>query len=111
MLRLLSFIALGWLSPPVHAEALRCNGRIAGVGDTRLSVLHKCGPPVLQDSYCAPVFYGPSLQAVPEPFASLAVPCQPVDVWLYDRGQGNLMATVRFRAGVVQSIVYGREPE
>ena len=30
-----------------------------------------------------------------------------IEEWLYDRGPGNLMATVRFRGGVVQSIRYG----
>jgi hypothetical protein len=29
---------------------------------------------------------------------------------VYDRGTGNLLATVRFRSGVVQSITYGRAP-
>lgn len=35
-----------------------------------------------------------------------SVPCQEIEEWLYDRGPGNLVATVRFRAGVVQSITY-----
>jgi hypothetical protein len=39
------------------------------------------------------------------------VPCQQTDEWLYDRGPGNLMATVRFRSGSVLSIVYGRQPK
>jgi hypothetical protein len=33
-----------------------------------------------------------------------------VEEWLYERGPGNLVATVRVRAGVVQSIRYGRVP-
>jgi hypothetical protein len=98
------------LALPAVAETLRCNGRSTAVGDTRLSVLHKCGPPLLQDTYCASVYY-PNLQPVPAPFASLVVPCQQIDEWLYDRGPGNLMATVRFRSGVVQSIRYGRDPQ
>jgi len=44
---------------------------------------------------------------VPEPFASTVIPCLVVDEWLYDRGPGNLVATVRFRAGIVRSITYG----
>ena len=40
-----------------------------------------------------------------------SVPCLPIDEWIYDRGPGNLMATVRFRSGVVQSIRYGRTPQ
>jgi hypothetical protein len=96
--------------PAAHAESLRCNGYSTEVGDSRLSVLYKCGEPLLRDAYCAPVFYQSTLQPVPEPFASAFVPCQPIDEWVYDRGPGNLMATVRFRAGVVQSIKYGRPP-
>jgi hypothetical protein len=34
-----------------------------------------------------------------------------VDEWLYDRGPGNLMVTVRFRGGAVQAIEYGRVPQ
>jgi hypothetical protein len=39
------------------------------------------------------------------------VPCQQIEEWLYERGPGQLTATVRFRAGVVQSIRYGRDPQ
>jgi hypothetical protein len=92
------------------AESLQCHGRIAAEGDSRLSVLYKCGEPMLKDAYCAPVYYSSWLQPVPEPFASAWVPCQHVEEWLYDRGPGNLTATVRFRFGVVQSIRYGRVP-
>lgn len=97
-----------WL--PAQAESLRCSGGTANEGDTRVSVAYKCGQPALKDSYCAPVYYGASIEPVPEPFASAYVPCQPIDEWLYDRGPGYLVATVRFRAGKVQSIVYGQQP-
>ncbi len=95
---------------PAHAESLRCGGGIAAEGDSRVAVAHKCGQPLLTDSFCAPVYYSASLQLVPQPWASTVVACQQVDEWLYDRGPGNLMATVRFRAGVVQAIEYGRIP-
>lgn len=96
---------------PAHAESLRCNGSAAAEGDSRISVLYKCGQPLMKDSFCAPL-YDPRrpLDPVPEPFATAILPCQPVEEWLYDRGPGNLMATVRFRAGVVQSITYGQMP-
>ncbi len=106
---MMAAIAIG-LCASASAESLRCNGSIASEGDSRLSVLYKCGQPVLADSFCVPVFYAPSLLPVPQPFASVVVPCQQVEEWLYDRGEGNLMATVRFRSGVVQSISYGRAP-
>jgi hypothetical protein len=109
--RVLTTLALAALGGAAHAESLRCSGGIAAEGDSRIAVAYKCGPPLLQDSYCAPVYFGQSLQPVPEPFASAFVPCQQTDDWLYDRGPGNLTAKVRFRAGVVQSISYGREPQ
>ena len=94
-----------------RAESLRCNGHIASEGDSRLSVLYKCGEPHLKDSYCSPVYYAQSLHTVPEPFASAFVPCQQVEEWLYERGPGYLIVTVRFRSGVVQSIRYSRAPK
>jgi hypothetical protein len=91
-----------------NAESLRCNGQSAYEGDSKLSVLHKCGPPLLKDSFCAPVYVGSTRQLVPEPFANAVVPCQMIEEWLYERGPGNLTATVRFRSSVVQSIIYGQ---
>lgn len=98
---------VAWLSLPAHADALRCTGGTVEEGDSRVSVLQKCGRPQLQDSFCAPVFQNKSL--VPAPLAS-QVPCQQIDDWIYDRGPGNLMATVRIRSGTVQSIRIQRQP-
>jgi len=106
---LISLAALGALPvASVSAESLRCNGQIVSEGDSRLSLLVKCGQPLLQDSYCAPVFQSPWLQPVPEAIVGGMLPCLLTEEWLYDRGPGNLMATVRFRAGVVRQITYGR---
>ena len=103
-------VVVGMLGASARAESLRCNGQIASEGDSRLSVLYKCGQPLLADQYCAPVYAYGQVRPIPEPFASALFPCQQVEEWLYDRGQGNLLATVRFRSGVVQSITYGRSP-
>ena len=92
------------------AESLRCAGGIVAEGDSRLSVIYKCGQPKLTDTYCAPVYFPGTLQLVPEPLASAVVPCQVVEEWLYERGPGELVATVYMRSGLVQSITYGREP-
>ncbi|WP_374562726.1 DUF2845 domain-containing protein [Ideonella sp.] len=104
--------ALGpWAAAPAWAESLRCNGSSTGEGDSRLAVLYKCGEPLLKDSYCAPWVQAGTLQPLPGPYAAVVAPCQPVEEWVYDRGPGNLMATVRFKSGVVQSILYGRAPQ
>lgn len=79
-------------------------------GDSRLSALHKCGRPLLADAYCAPLYHAGTPWQVPPAFAATLLACQPVEEWLYDRGPGHLVATVRFRGGVVQSIRYGRVP-
>ena len=99
---------LVWLSLPVHADALRCSGGTVEEGDSRASLLQKCGRPQLQDSFCAPVFQNKEL--VPGTLAGAAVPCQQIDDWIYDRGPGKLMATVRIRSGSVQSIRIQRQP-
>jgi hypothetical protein len=95
---------------PAQAESLRCAGGIAAEGDSKLSLMAKCGPPVLSDTYCAAVYYGASPYPVPEPYARQVVPCLPTEEWLYDRGPGHLWATVRLRSGVVLSITYGHTP-
>lgn len=97
--------------PPLQAETLRCTGGSAAEGDSRVSVVFKCGQPVLKDSFCAPLYQGQSLQPVPEPWASTVLPCQPIEEWIYERGPGNMAATLRFRAGVLQSIRYSRSPQ
>jgi hypothetical protein len=103
-------VVIATVSTVASAESLRCNGQSVSEGDTRLALRYNCGEPLLADTYCAPVYYAPTFQPVPEPFASIVVPCQLVEEWLYERGPGNLLAVVRIRSGVVQSIQYGRSP-
>jgi len=112
MARLALFVcALALPFATARAESLRCAGGIVSEGDSRLSLVYKCGQPQLADSFCAPVFYGTWPNPVPEPFASTVLPCQVTEQWLYERGSGNLVATVTLRAGRIQSISYGRTPQ
>lgn len=106
-----ALVILVTVPPFAKAESLRCNGAIASEGDSKLSILYKCGQPLLADSFCAPVYYPGSLFPVPPSVAGAYVPCQVVEEWLYERGAGNLVAIVTFRDGRVQSIRYGRMPE
>ncbi len=110
----LTLMPLPWLmllwAPSAHAETLRCNGRATEVGDSRLTVLTNCGEPKLKDSFCASLYVAPTLQQVPTPLAGLLAPCLQIDEWQYERGPGNLTATVRFQYGRVQSITYGQPP-
>jgi hypothetical protein len=107
---LLAAAVLAWW-PAAGAETLRCNGAIAAEGDSKLSVLYKCGQPVLTDSFCAPLYVPGSLHPVPPTVVFGVFPCISVEEWLYDRGPGNLMATVRFLGGRVSNIRYDRLPQ
>ena len=102
---------LGSVHRPALAESLRCDNGIAAEGDSRLALAYKCGAPSLRDSYCAPVFYTGTPYLVPDPIAGLSVPCVLSEDWVYERGAGNLVATVRIRGGRIQSICYGRAPQ
>lgn len=95
-------------APAAWAESLRCNGQIIEVGDPRLTVMQKCGEPLLKDSYCRAVEVMPPPGAGRTPWYAGDMPCRVVDEWLYDRGPGNLMATVRFESGRIQAIVYSQ---
>ena len=105
-----SALLLVAVAPAAQAESLRCNGTSAAVGDSLIAVLHKCGQPVLADAFCAAIYVPGSPYPLAPPIAAAYVPCQQIEEWLYDRGPGNLMATVRFKEGKVQSIRYGRVP-
>lgn len=98
-------------APPAAAETLRCNGMIVSEGDSKVSVVYKCGEPLLKDAFCAPVVDLRTGQPVPDAVAGWVVPCQTVEEWLYDRGPGNMLARVRFRGGAVLSIRYSRSPD
>lgn len=97
-----------WASS-ARAETLRCNGRIAAEGDSRLSVVYKCGEPAMKDSFCAPVIDLRNGALAPSAaYGWAGVPCQMVEEWLYDRGPGSLLARVRILGGTVLSIRYSR---
>jgi Protein of unknown function (DUF2845) len=86
------------------AQSLRCNGEVVAVGDTRAAVLHKCGQPVLKDSFCRRPETPPDR---PVAGPGRALPCEDVDEWTYNPGYGQFMTTVRILAGKVSAIVYG----
>ena len=108
--RILLVAAALAIGHPAHAESLRCSGGIVDEGDSRISVLRKCGQPQFADTFCAPVYFGGTLRPVPDPYIGTIVPCQQIDEWLYERGEGNMVAAVRLRAGAVLSIRHRRDP-
>lgn len=104
---LVAAVAFGVASTPAAAQSFRCKNDLANVGDSRASVLLKCGEPVVRDSFCKPL--------EPQAFASAPTgstivnvsPCENVDEWTYNPGYGQFLTTLRFQAGRLVSIKYG----
>ena len=92
----------------VPAQSLRCNGNLAGVGDSKASLFQKCGKPAFQDSFCKPV---DTVTTVTDAAGNTVVlgpgSCQQVDEWTYFPGSGQFVTTFRLENGLVTSIKYG----
>ncbi len=88
------------------AEYLRCKNESVNVGDTRSSLLQRCGEPVIKDTFCKPV--EPTQGATISSGIVVAVPsCRNVDEWTYNPGRGQFMTTLQIDGGKVISIKYG----
>jgi len=102
---LLAFMYSGGAS----AQSLSCGGFLAGVGESKFSVLNKCGEPVLKDIVCV---VRPQVEWIITPNARggagnrqiISQQCVPMEDWTYHRGQGNFLGIVRFYNGAVESV-------
>lgn len=90
------------------AQSLNCGGVLAGVGESKFSVLSKCGEPALKDIVCIP---RPQVEVIVVPGARgpgtrqiISQQCVPMEDWTYHRGQGNFLGIVRFYNGAVESV-------
>lgn len=103
-----------WAPMPAGAQSLRCNGQLVNVGDSKYSVVRKCGEPAFREAVCVSrELFVWSLPAVPgQVLQPLITPqCVPMEEWTYDRGQGQFLAIVRFRNTAVESMRDGeRQP-
>jgi len=91
----------------VHAQALGCNGDLAQIGDSKASVLLKCGAPFFTESFCKPADQM-LLPATPPGTTTVnIVPCALVDEWTCNPGPGQFLPSMRFGAGVMTGIRYG----
>lgn len=95
------------LSLPASAQSLRCKGDLANVGDSKASVLVKCGEPVLKDAFCKPATQAPAPSPAPGGTIVNVVPCESVDEWTYKPGYGQFVTTLRFEDGTLKAIRYG----
>jgi hypothetical protein len=98
--------ALATFSFIAHAETLRCGNDLAQPGDAKASVLQKCGAPFFNESFCKPANQVASQPASADA-SKVIVPCELVDEWSYNPGQGQFIAILRFEAGVLTTIRFG----
>ncbi len=96
-----ALVAAFAMTSPAHAQ-LPCKTDLAQLGDSKASVLQKCGEPVLKDSFCKPFDRSAGAASTP-----LVVPCERIDEWTYYPGYGQFLTTLRFEAGALRAISYG----
>ena len=86
----------------LNAQNLNCKGDFAQLGNSKGTVLQKCGEPVLKDSFCKPVDRSPAPGA-----AILLNNCEKIDEWTYNPGYGQFMTMLQFEGGELKRIRYG----
>jgi hypothetical protein len=103
---LLLLAALGFAAS-ASAQSLSCGGRLSGVGDSKFSVLQKCGEPVARDFVCVP---RPQVVWIPSQYPGgpaqqvVTQQCIPMEDWTYYRGEGTFLGIVRFYNGAIESV-------
>lgn len=79
----------------IEAETLNCKNDFVNVGDSKASVLLKCGEPLMKDSYC-----------ISDSTANNS-DCQSIETWTYNPGSGQFLTTLKFSEGKIIEIEYG----
>ena len=116
---IVAFLASSFLTG-ASAQSLRCKGDLAQIGNSKGTILQKCGEPVMKDSFCKPV---QSTSSSTAPVVTPAAPttnnstnvstnvtvntCQQVEEWTYNPGYGQFMTMLLFEGGSLKSIRYG----
>ena len=98
------------------AQSLRCKGDLAQIGNSKGTILQKCGEPVMKDTFCKPTQDTVSSSTVVTPAqpgsanrtTNITVnTCQQVEEWTYNPGYGQFMTMLLFEGGSLKSIRYG----
>ncbi len=106
-----------WIGAGAGAQTLNCNRDFAQVGDSKFTILQKCGEPVFKDSFCKkPDAAGhPFIAQGPSGGKGRVIinqnACEPVEEWTYRPGSGQFVTLLQFENGALKSIRYaGRIP-
>ena len=110
---LLALIVALTLCGAASAQSLRCKGDLAQIGNSRGTILQKCGEPVMKDSFCkarqdvittAPV----TTQSATAGSTTVTINnCEQVEEWTYNPGYGQFMTMLLFEGGSLTKIRYG----
>jgi len=98
----------GTFSLTAHAGSLNCKGGFAETGDSKGSVLFKCGEPMLKDSFlkhAQKVISSSNNKS--KRIVHPVTQCESIDEWTYNPGSGQFLTTLQFERGVLVSIKYG----
>jgi hypothetical protein len=111
-----AFLASSFLTG-ASAQSLRCKGDLAQIGNSKGTILQKCGEPVLKDSFCRPTQSTTSTTTPTAPTNTAGNSasttnvtvntCQQVEEWTYNPGYGQFMTMLLFEGGSLASIRYG----
>ena len=108
---ILAFLASS-LFTGASAQSLRCKGDLAQIGNSKGTILQKCGEPVMKDSFCKPtqetVAGAPIISGNSTNVTNITVnSCVQVEEWTYNPGYGQFMTMLLFEGGSLASIRYG----
>jgi hypothetical protein len=108
---ILAFLASS-LFTGASAQSLRCKGDLAQIGNSKGTILQKCGEPVMKDSFCKPVQEtvtgAPIISGNSTNVTNITVnSCVQVEEWTYNPGYGQFMTMLLFEGGALASIRYG----
>jgi len=93
-------------SSSAETTSFRCKNDLVNLGESKASVLQKCGEPVVKDTFCKPI--EPAVTAsAPNATVINVNACQNVDDWTYNPGRGQFMTSLQFEAGKLTTIKYG----
>jgi Protein of unknown function (DUF2845) len=94
LIRTLALWVLAFASLPAAADSIRCDGGIVSLGDSRLDLFAKCGPPALQEA---------------EPILTTAIVdlALLIERWTYDFGPQRFIQIVSLKGGKVIAVETG----
>jgi hypothetical protein len=94
------------VSAPAQAQTLTCKNDFASIGDSKPTILQKCGEPAMKDSFCKPTENRQAPAAGGGTVVNV-MPCEKVEEWTYRPGYGQFITTLRFENGELKSMKYG----